>query len=119
MTLHTDAYVDTTVLDSSALLAIALRGAGDTTGRRRADRPRVVTDAAVVGAWRSSDGVVQLKLRTDGTYAGAIAGRRRPAGGTYEVAGGAVVLFDESGLQTPVTVREGVLEMAGHRLLPA
>jgi putative ligand-binding protein with streptavidin-like fold len=118
MSLHTDPYVDTTVLDSSALLAIALRGAADSTGRRRTDRPKVVTDAAVVGAWRTPDGTVQLRLRVDGTYAGAVAGRRRPAAGTYEITGDAVVLFDASGLQTPVTVYEGVLEMAGHRLLP-
>ena len=119
MSPHTDPYVDTTVLDSSALLAIVLRGAAGSTGRRRAGHPTVVTDAAVVGAWRSPDGTVRLKLRTDGTYASTVAGRRRAAGGTYEIAGSAVVLNDSSGLRTPVTVHEGLLEMAGHSLLPA
>ncbi|MEV6347033.1 Atu4866 domain-containing protein [Actinoplanes sp. NPDC051851] len=118
MTSATDVRVDTTVLDATALLAIAM-GGHDTAGALAAEcRPRVVTDAAVVGGWRSPDGVVRLSLRTDGTYAGAVAGRRRPARGTYRVEGASIVLHDESGLPTPVVVYEGELEMAGHRLLP-
>lgn len=111
--------LDTTVLDATALLAIAMGGAADPGGRPSAAPPKVMTDAAVVGAWRSADGVVRLQLRTDGTYAGAVAGRRRPARGTYQIDGTYVLLHDESGLDTPVTVREGELEMAGHRLIPA
>ncbi|GIF05384.1 hypothetical protein [Actinoplanes siamensis] len=114
-------HVDTTVLDAAAMLAIAM-GRASETGLGSVPRPpEVVTGAAVVGAWRSQDGSVTLQLRTDGTYAGEIAGRRKRPRGTYRVDGGAVVLQDESsGLRTPVTVlHEGELEMAGHRLLPA
>jgi hypothetical protein len=111
--------LDTTVLDSTALLAIAMGGAADSGTSLPASRPKVVTGAAVAGAWRSTDGVVRLQLRSDGTYAGAVAGRRRPARGTYQIDGVSVLLRDDSGLNTPVTVYDGELEMAGHRLLPA
>ncbi|GAA0473293.1 hypothetical protein Ade02nite_86540 [Paractinoplanes deccanensis] len=106
-------HVDATVLDAAALLAIAMRGleAGhDTLGVA----PAKVTTP--VGSWRSADGTVRLDIRTDGTYAGSIAGRRKPARGTYQLDGATMTLRDDSGLRTPVTVREGVLEMAGHRL---
>jgi hypothetical protein len=111
--------LETTVLDSTALLAIAMGGAADPGSRPARSRPKVMTGAAVVGAWRSADGVVCLQLRTDGTYAGEVAGRRRPARGTYQIEGASVLLHDDSGLNTPVIVHEGELEMAGHRLLPA
>ena len=73
---------------------------------------------APVGAWRSADGAVRLEIRTDGTYAGRVAGRRRAAHGTYDVDGARMTLLDDSGLHTPVTLHDGVLEMAGHRLAP-
>ncbi|GIF15215.1 Atu4866 domain-containing protein [Actinoplanes teichomyceticus] len=112
--------VDTTVLDAAAMLAIAM---GSTPGPAPGpvpQRPRVVADA-VVGTWRSRDGAIKLHLRTDGTYAGEVAGRRKRPSGTYRIDGDAVMLHDAaSGLHTPVTVRQhGELEMAGHRLLPA
>jgi len=69
-----------------------------------------------VGAWRSADGTVRLDIRTDGTYAGRVAGRKRAAHGTYDLDGLRMTLLDDSGLHTPVTLHEGVLEMAGHRL---
>jgi hypothetical protein len=71
----------------------------------------------LVGAWRSMDGTVRLEIRTDGTYAGRVAGRRREAHGTYDVEGATMTLFDDSGLYTPVHLGHGELEMAGHRLL--
>lgn len=111
-------HVDFTVLDAASLLAIALNGTVSAQGGPESTRPRVVTGAAVVGAWRSQDGVVKLQLCRDGTYAGEVAGRRRPARGTYLVDGESVVLRDDSGLQTPVHVYDGELEMAGHRLRP-
>lgn len=114
-----DTRVDLTVLDAASVLAIALGGAPDPHFRPGYARPRVVTDSAVVGAWRSPDGVVKLQLRRDGTYAGEITGRRKPARGTYRIEGTSVVLHDDSGLHTDVQVREGELEMAGHRLRPA
>jgi hypothetical protein len=119
MTTACEPHVDFTVLDAAALLAIAMGGSTDLSSGTRTARPRVVTGAAVVGAWRSPDGVVQLRLHTDGTYAGEVAGRRQAAHGTYAVADGEVVLHDDSsGLNTPVHVHDGELEMAGHRLVP-
>ncbi|BEL10218.1 hypothetical protein Q0Z83_084090 [Actinoplanes sichuanensis] len=114
-----ETHVDFTVLDAASLLAIALGGTVGAQNGPAATRPRVVTGAAVVGVWRSPDGTVKLQLRRDGTYAGEVAGRRRPARGTYLVDGESVVLRDDSGLQTPVHVHDGELEMAGHRLRPA
>ncbi|MEU4694448.1 Atu4866 domain-containing protein [Actinoplanes sp. NPDC023714] len=118
MTSPCEPRVDFTVLDAAALLAIAMGGASDLTARPSGTAPKVVTGAAVVGAWRSADGVVQLRLHTDGTYAGEVAGRRQAARGTYDIDGADVVLHDESGINTPVHVHDGELEMAGHRLLP-
>ncbi|MEU8240688.1 Atu4866 domain-containing protein [Actinoplanes missouriensis] len=118
MTTPSEPHVDFTVLDAAALLAIAMGGAADVSARPLSSSPKVVTDAALVGAWRSPDGTVQLRLHTDGTYAGAVAGRRQAARGTYDIEDGDVVLHDVSGLNTPVHVLDGELEMAGHRLLP-
>ncbi|AEV81464.1 hypothetical protein ACWT_0452 [Actinoplanes sp. SE50] len=118
--MHPAPRVDTTVLDAAALLAIAMGRASETGLGVRSHPPRVVTGAAVAGAWRSPDGTVKLQLRTDGTYHGEVAGRRNRPSGTYRVEGAALVLHDDtSGLNTAVHVRhEGELEMAGHRLLP-
>lgn len=81
-------------------------------------RPERISPATIVGAWSSQDGAVKLRLRADGTYAGTVAGRRRRPRGTYRIDGAAMVLRDNSGLDTPVQVYVGELEMAGHRLLP-
>ncbi|WP_433793144.1 Atu4866 domain-containing protein [Actinoplanes sp. CA-252034] len=113
-----DLHVDLTVLDAASVLAIAMGGAADPYAGSALTHPLVITDAAVIGAWRSPDGAVKLQLRRDGTYAGEVAGRRRQARGTYRLEGESVVLRDDSGLQTPVHVHEGELEMAGHRLRP-
>jgi hypothetical protein len=110
--------VDFTVLDAASILAIAMGGVASPHSGSGTLRARVVTDAAVIGAWRSPDGAVKLQLRRDGTYAGEVAGRRRAARGTYLVEGESVVLRDDSGLQTAVHVHDGELEMAGHRLRP-
>ncbi|GLW32013.1 hypothetical protein [Actinoplanes regularis] len=114
------ANVDAMVLDAAAMLAIVMGRSADADPGPVPRRPRVSAEAALVGAWRSPDGAVKLHLRTDGTYAGEVVGRRKRPSGTYRVVGDAVVLHDaSSGLHTPVTVlREGELEMAGHRLLP-
>jgi hypothetical protein len=115
----TTPHLDTTILDAAAMLAIAMGHAPETGIGAVPQRPEVITGAAVVGAWRSPDGAVKLQLRNDGTYAGEVAGRRKRPHGTYRVLPDAVVLLDESGLNTPVfLVHEGELEMAGHRLLP-
>ncbi|GLY05954.1 MULTISPECIES: Atu4866 domain-containing protein [Actinoplanes] len=119
MTSPCDHRVDATVLDASSILAIVLGRSAGAMAVPLDGRPRVSAGAPLVGAWRSPDGTVRLELRTDGTYAGGVAGRRQPARGTYQLDGGSVVLRDgASGLQTAVIVHDGELEMAGHRLLP-
>ena len=109
--------VDTTILGTASLLALARadESALAVVGKRGRRR---MTTSAVVGAWHSTDGTVRLRLHTDGTYAGEVAGRRRPARGTYLLEEASLLLQDDSGLHTPVTVHDGELEMAGHRLLP-
>jgi hypothetical protein len=107
-------HVDTTVLDTATLLAIAMRGLEDGNATLAA-----APATSPVGSWRSADGAVRLDLRTDGTYAGTVAGRKRPAHGTYRLDGARMTLRDDSGLRTPVTVGQGVLRMAGHLLGPA
>ena len=109
-------HVDTAVLDAAALFAIAMGGQAAETPGTPADRPAKVTVSAPVGVWLSADGTVRLDIKTDGTYAGKVAGRKRPARGTYDLTGRTLTLSDDSGLRTPVAVGEGVLEMAGHRL---
>lgn len=91
---------------AASLLAVAL-------GRGEAGHSPA---GGISGAWRSADGAVRLDIRTDGTYAGRVAGRRRAAHGTYDLDGPRMTLRDDSGLHTPVTLHDGVLEMAGHRL---
>jgi hypothetical protein len=103
---------DTTVLDATALLALALAGN---------EVPRVAARAQMApkelaGTWLSADGAVRLELRADGGYERGVAGRRRPAHGTYLVDGSCVLLQDDNGLRTIVTVTDHVLEMAGHQL---
>jgi hypothetical protein len=117
MTFHHETRVDTTVLDAAALHAIAMGGreAGPAWTPRRP--PARITTPAPVGAWRSADGAVRLDIRTDGTYDGQVAGRRRRARGTYRFDGATMTLSDDSGLNTAVTLdAAGGLEMAGHRL---
>jgi hypothetical protein len=107
---------DTTVLGKASLLALAMAGAPNApVGSARRVPSRVAT-SALVGLWRSADGGVRLTIRTDGTYAGEVAGRKRPAHGTYRVEGSTMTLNDDSGLHTPVILFDGELEMAGHRL---
>ncbi len=118
MRANSEISLDTTVLGAASLLALALgtgpAAAGDD---RRPARPMKILPP--VGVWRSADGAVLLDIKTDGTYAGKVAGRRRAAHGTYDLEGAGMTLSDDSGLRTPVTLHDGVLEMAGHRLGPA
>ena len=109
-----DHHVDTTVLDAAALFALVVGQEASPA----AELPPGIAASAPVGAWHSADGVVRLDIKTDGTYAGEIAGRKRRARGTYAVEGSLLALRDESGLRTPVTVGDGVLEMAGYVLAP-
>jgi hypothetical protein len=108
-----DQHVDTTVLDAAALFALVVgRGSARRAGSG-AGKPPGIAVSAPIGAWHSADGTVRLDIRTDGTYAGEVAGRKRQARGTYSVRDGVLDLQDESGLRTPVAVGDEVLEMAG------
>jgi hypothetical protein len=119
MRISRDFSVDTTVLGTSSLLALAMgtqaSGASAPTGHR----PATVASKMLVGRWRSPDGAVRLEINTDGTYAGAVAGRKRAAHGTYRVDGTTMTLRDDTGLRTPVTLYADELDMAGHRLARA
>jgi hypothetical protein len=98
---------------AASLLAVAL--GRDSVGQAGYSPSRGEISGPV-GAWRSADGAVRLDIRTDGTYAGRVAGRKRAAHGTYDLDGVQMTLHDDSGLDTPVALHDGVLEMAGHRL---
>lgn len=118
MRTHHDPRVDSTVLGAAALLALAMGGRPGTPGAL-AHAPGRINPSAPVGVWLSADGTVRLDIKTDGTYAGQVAGRRRRAHGTYHLAGATMTLHDDSGLATPVTLYDGGLQMAGHRLGPS
>jgi hypothetical protein len=109
-------HVDTAVLDAAALFAIAMGGQAAEQPGTSGRMPTRVAVSAPVGIWLSADGTVRLDIRTDGTYAGKVAGRKRRPQGTYDLAGRTLTLSDDSGLRTPVAVGDEVLEMAGHRL---
>jgi hypothetical protein len=116
MRIFRDISVDTTVLGTSSLLALAMGRAGSGVTAPPGHQPATLASEAVVGRWRSADGVVRLEIKTDGTYAGAVAGRKRSPHGTYRVDGTTLTLRDDTGLRTPVTLYDDELEMAGRRL---
>jgi putative ligand-binding protein with streptavidin-like fold len=107
---------DTTVLGKASLLALAMAGTCDVPVGIVRRAPSTVATSALVGLWRSADGEVRLTIKTDGTYAGEVAGRKRRAQGTYRVEGSTMTLNDDTGLRIPVLLFDGELEMAGHRL---
>ena len=109
--------VDTTIFGTSALLTLAFGGSA-TPVQITMPRPEGPPDGHV-GFWRNEDGSVRLCLAEDWSFEGHIEGRRRPAKGTYHPYGEGLVLRDESGLRTPITVADDALEMAGHRLVRA
>jgi len=111
--------VDTTILDTTLLLTLAL---GGVAAEQLAASPAVpVTDEearALVGVWLNADRTVRLHLAEDWSYVGSVAGRHRGAKGIYRPGGAGLLLCDETGLRTPVAVLEHGLEMAGHQLFP-
>jgi hypothetical protein len=110
--------VDATIFGTASLLALPLGGAAPE--RLTARVPVASVDAAaLVGSWLSPDRTVRLQLGADGSYRGSVEGRHRPATGTYRPEGAGLVLRDDSGLRTPVTVAGHRLEMAGHQLFKA
>lgn len=109
--------VDATILPAEQLLALALGGTpAEHFGVRT--RPPAAAEQAwtLSGAWRNADNTVRLQLAGDWSYLAHVAGRDRCVWGTYEAVGTGLLLRDESGLRTPVTVSEDGLEMAGHQL---
>jgi hypothetical protein len=112
--------VDTTILGAASLLALAMGGTTQTSGRLEVTTPPAADTedptAGLVGVWLSADGAVRLELDHDGTYERSVAGRRRSSHGSYLVDGTSVLLHDDNGLRTVMTVADGELDMAGHRL---
>ena len=110
--------VDTTIFGATSLLTLALGGVAPE--QLAVPVPAAAGDAEVLaGLWLSADKTVQLRLGADWSYLGQVAGRRQPAKGTYRPEGAGLVLRDDTGLRTPVTVAEDALEMAGHQLFRA
>jgi hypothetical protein len=107
--------VETTIFGATSLLTLALGGVAP--GRLGAPGPVVPgEEAALAGIWLSADRTVRLQLGADWSYRGSVEGRNRIAKGTYLPEGNGLVLCDDTGLRTPVTVAEDCLELAGHRL---
>jgi hypothetical protein len=107
--------VDATIFGATSLLALALGGVA--TEHLAAPAPVATGDAEILaGIWLNADKTVRLQLGADWSYLGSVAGRHRAARGTYHPAGSGLVLRDETGLRTPVTLAGYGLEMAGHHL---
>jgi hypothetical protein len=121
MRTHRGPRIDATILGAASLLALAMGPGMPDTGTSAPGTQSVVgtgTAAAdLVGEWVSPDGTVRLNLGADGRYDRSLAGRARPAHGTYRLDGSGLLLRDDSGLRTDVTVQTDALELAGHRLL--
>jgi hypothetical protein len=109
--------VDATILPAEQLLALALGGTPAEQFSARTVPPATGEQArALAGTWHNADSTVRLHLAEDWSYAGSVSGRDRCAKGTYQADGTGLLLRDETGLRTPVTVFEHGLEMAGHHL---
>ena len=108
--------VDATIFGAASLLALPF---GRVATKRLAAPEPAASAASLVGVWLSADRTVRLQLGADGSYRGSVQGRHRPATGTYGPEGSGLVLRDDTGLRTPVTVAGYGLEMAGHQLFKA
>jgi hypothetical protein len=112
--------VDTTIFGAAPLLALALGGVAPERLIAAVPAPASSGEAELLaGIWLNADKTVRLELGADWSYLGRVAGRDRAAKGNYRPAGAGLVLRDESGLRTPVTVAGHGLEMAGHQLFRA
>lgn len=116
--------VDATILGTASLLALAMGPSAPGMEPVGGGSPPVVVGDGVpavdlVGRWASPDQTVRLNLWGDGRYDRSLVGRDRSAHGTYRVNGTSVLLRDDSGLRTTVTVLPDGLEVAGHQLLRA
>jgi hypothetical protein len=115
--MRTDRF-DATIFGTGSLLALALGGASEKTLEANLPQPSG-PPTGFAGIWRNADGSVRLYLDKDWSYEGHVEGRDRSARGTYHPDGGGLLLQDESGLRTQITVGTDGLEMAGHRLYKA
>jgi hypothetical protein len=111
----TRSRVDMTIFGAADLLTLALGGVAP---EQLAVAVPVAADEepALAGTWLSADSTVWLRLGPDWSYLGCVEGRHRAAKGTYRPDGAGLLLRDETGLRTPVTVAGDGLEMAGHQL---
>jgi hypothetical protein len=120
---HRRPRIDATILGAASLLALAMgRGAAETSAHVGSSAPPSIVSAGVtpsdlVGVWVSADHTVRLDLNSDGGYQRSIVGRDRVAVGAYRIDKLNLMLRDDSGLRTTVTIYDGALEMAGHRLI--
>src|SRR4051794_7061702 len=116
--------IDATVLGAATILALAMGGGPQSTVPTErfetAEPPAVATSEAgaqrFVGVWMSEDDTVRLDVAADGSYERSVAGRRESARGVYHTSGTALLLCDEGGVGTTVTIGDGWLEMAGYRM---
>jgi hypothetical protein len=120
MRIHRGPRIDATILGAASLLALAMG-----PGVEDMDPPAPGTQSVVgsgvaaadlVGEWTSPDRTVRLNLRANGRYHRSVAGRARTAAGAYRVDGTRLLLRDDSGLRTAVTIHPDALDLAGHRL---
>lgn len=107
---------DATILGPASLLALAM---SDGVAFEAPPPPTGDIAGELLGLWLSADEMVRLAMAADGTFERGIVGRDRASHGTYRMDGPLVLLRDDSGLRTPVTVAPDRLEMAGHELFKA
>jgi hypothetical protein len=120
MPTHRRPRIDATILGAASLLALAMGSASaGNSDPSIAAPPAVVSEGVVaadlVGTWISGDGAT-LKLAPDGRYERSVKGRDKSAHGRYRIHDMSLQLRDDSGLSTTVTIYDGALDMAGHRL---
>jgi hypothetical protein len=121
MQAHRGPRIDATILGAASLLALAM-GSSSTASLQVGTNapPAIVTEGVpasdLVGVWTSADSTVRLTVASDGRFERSIEGRDRVSKGTYRIDGLNLRLRDDSGLLTTVTIYDGVLDMAGHRL---
>lgn len=123
MRTHRGPRIDATILGTASLLILMLGGG---SAVRSSDQvgstvpPAVVSDGVsasdLAGVWTGTDRSVRLELSADGRYVRSLVGRDKRAAGAYRIDGLKLLLRDDSGLRTTVTIYDDALDMAGHRL---
>jgi hypothetical protein len=122
MRTHGGPRIDATILGAASLLALAMGGAAAQTSDqvKSTAPPAVVSEGMsvsdIAGVWTSTNRAIRLEVKPDGRYQRSVVGRDKPASGAYRIDGLSLLLRDDSGLRTNVTIYDDALEMAGHRL---